>query len=553
MIKSLPKKAIELYADLIKKFWTDEAVDFDSWHVTILNTIYKGKGDPQDPNNHHGIALKETSAKILSIIIARRLLKKFKQINPKSQFGHIGCQEAQHIIKRALLLRRQHGLESYAIFIDLVKAFDTVHHDLLCQILLKYGLPPALVETVKKLYKDCKVKIKVGKKYVEIDYTTGVHQGDNMSPVLFLFVIQAFLDTLQLSSKATLYSYFPENKNGNLNSTKGRLISQNTSAKGSPFEFVSSFYVDDSFFVFETRQELQQATIELNEHFARFGLIMHLGNETTKSKSEAMFFPASLKQARSDQANDHVPEELILPNNKKVHFVNRFKYLGSIITPLLNEDAEIDTRIKKAKSIMGASKYFFDSRDVDKRIKAEIYIAGPLNALLWGCEAWNLTKDNLRKIMSFHHGAIRRILGIRWNQVRENHIKNHEVRASLCNIPDVDTFINKRTATYIGKISRSNPESYPIKFLTAWIHGKRKNGAPQLTCNNNFAKVIEKILPPDKPLLNKQGLLKEWLPLAKNESRWLEYIDAYFRSCRNIDYDELNNPSSSDETDDSGG
>ena len=159
--------------------------------------------------------------------------------------------------------------------------------------------------------------------------------------------------------------------------------------------------MDDSFFVFETRQELLQAITELDKHFARIGLIIHLGSEATKSKSEAMFFPTSLKQARSDQTNNHVPEELLLPNNKKVHFVNRFKYLGSIITPLLNEDAEIDARIKKAKSIMGASKYFFDNKDVDKRIKTEIYVAGPLNALLWRCEAWNLTKDNLKKNHGF--------------------------------------------------------------------------------------------------------------------------------------------------------
>ena len=93
----------------------------------------------------------------------------------------------------------------------------------------------------------------------------------------------------------------------------------------------------------------------------------------------------------------------------KVHFVKKFKYLGSIITPLLNEDAKIDARIKKAKSIMGDLKYFFDNRDIDKRFKVEIYVASPLKALLWG---WNSTKDNLKKIMVFHHGAIRRILGI---------------------------------------------------------------------------------------------------------------------------------------------
>jgi hypothetical protein len=83
--------------------------------------------------------------------------------------------------------------------------------------------------------------------------------------------------------------------------------------------------------------------------------------------------------------------------------VHKFKYFGSIITPLLNEDIEIEARIK-TKSIMGILKSFFDNKDVDKRIKSQIYVAGPLNALLRGCKIWNLTKQNLNKLKSFHHG-----------------------------------------------------------------------------------------------------------------------------------------------------
>ncbi len=64
----------------------------------------------------------------MSIVIAKKLLEKFREINPTTQFGHIGCHAALHIIKRALLLRRQHGLESYTVFIDLIKAFNTVNH-----------------------------------------------------------------------------------------------------------------------------------------------------------------------------------------------------------------------------------------------------------------------------------------------------------------------------------------------------------------------------------------------------------------------------------------
>ena len=186
---------------------------------------------------------------------------------------------------------------------------------------------------------------------------------------------------------------------------------------------------------------------------------------------------------------------------------------------------------------MGAARHFFDNKDVDKRIKSQVYVAGPLNALLWGCESWNLTKNNLRKLTAFHHRAIRRILNIKWSQVRERHIKNKEVRGLLCNIPNIDAFIHRRTATYIGKITRTNTTTYPKKFLAAWINDSKKPGAPQLTCNNNFANALQKILPPHIQI-SKQAPLCEWFPLAHDENNWNFVIENYFESCRNADYEE---------------
>ncbi len=194
-----------------------------------------------------------------------------------------------------------------------------------------------------------------------------IQQGDNMSLVLFLFVIEAFVDTFRLRAQPATFAYFPESKNGKLETVKGRLINQNTMAKGTAFDLQTSFYVDDSFFVFQSRDELCNAISKLDKHFSRFGLTMHLGSDTAKSKSEVMFFPASLKQAKS--LSTLLLEDIILPNDNRIHFASKFKYLGSIITPLLNEDAEIDARIKKAKSIMGLSKHFLDNKDVDCHLK----------------------------------------------------------------------------------------------------------------------------------------------------------------------------------------
>lgn len=194
-----------------------------------------------------------------------------------------------------------------------------------------------------------------------------IHQGDNMSPVLFLFVLETFVDTFQLRAQPATFAYFPETKNGKLETVKGRLINQNTIAKGTAFDLQSSFYVDDSFFVFQSRDELCNAISKLDKHFSRFGLTMHLDSYTAKSKSEVMFFPASLKQAKS--LSTLLLEDIILLNDNRIHFASKYKYLGSIITPLLNEDTEIDSRIKKAKSLMGFSKLYFDNKDVDRHLK----------------------------------------------------------------------------------------------------------------------------------------------------------------------------------------
>ena len=44
----------------------------------------------------------------------------------------------------------------------------------------------------------------------------------------------------------------------------------------------------------------------------------------------------------------------------------------------------------------------------------------------------------------------------------------------------------------------------------------------------------------DKPLTNKQALLKELLPIAINKNSWLECINNYFNYCCNIiNLDEL--------------
>jgi len=120
---------------------------------------------------------------------------------------------------------------------------------------------------------------------------------------------------------------------------------------------------------------------------------------------------------------------------------------------------------------------------------------------------------------ALHHGTIRRILNIQWHQVHEERIRNKQVRQHFYNIPKIESFINKRTATYVSKVARSGDEGLPKKLLGAWMHQPRKAGGQQLSCNNNFAHAITAILPDAH--LEKQGLpFKKWIPLASDKKTW---------------------------------
>jgi hypothetical protein len=78
----------------------------------------------------------------------------------------------------------------------------------------------------------------------------------------------------------------------------------------------------------------------------------------------------------------------------------------------------IKTRISNAWSALGATRHFLRGKDVDLRAKALLYFGSPLNALLWGAESWNLSMHNLNKLNVFHHSAIKWILGINLEKVK---------------------------------------------------------------------------------------------------------------------------------------
>ena len=78
----------------------------------------------------------------------------------------------------------------YLTFIDFEKAFDSIDHHVLWNILRHYGIPEKVVSIIRQLYQGftCQV-IHAGNLTDPFPVTTGVRQGCLLSPLLFLMVI----------------------------------------------------------------------------------------------------------------------------------------------------------------------------------------------------------------------------------------------------------------------------------------------------------------------------------------------------------------------------
>ena len=81
--------------------------------------------------------------------------------------------------------------------VDFEKAFDTVEHEPLWQVLEEQGVHPAYVHLLKTLYKEQSATVTAGCKSRSFKLERGVKQGDPISALLFIVVMEAIFRKLK--------------------------------------------------------------------------------------------------------------------------------------------------------------------------------------------------------------------------------------------------------------------------------------------------------------------------------------------------------------------
>lgn len=172
----------------------------------VTSLFKQGAADPTDPAGYRPITLLNTDYKLLTKLLANRLLPCLSTVISPTQTGYV---PGRHIGANVLTLQLvpRHlaslGQSCAVVFLDTRKAFDTVHRPFLLAVMEAVGVGPRFRAWASLLLghtRACSVLNGHVSQFAR--FHEGVRQGCPLSPLLYLFVGEALLRFL---SRHALY------------------------------------------------------------------------------------------------------------------------------------------------------------------------------------------------------------------------------------------------------------------------------------------------------------------------------------------------------------
>ena len=171
--------------------WTSEICP-EEWRCGTIIKLPK-KGNLSDCNNWRGITLLSVPGKVLAAIVLERIYGSLEQYIREGQAGFRkgrSCADQIFVLRNIIEQSVEWRREMVINFIDFKKAFDSLHRPTMWNILRSYGLPMKIINIIRMLYDGSTSCVRVGGTNTErFEITSGVRQGDVLSPVLFIIVL----------------------------------------------------------------------------------------------------------------------------------------------------------------------------------------------------------------------------------------------------------------------------------------------------------------------------------------------------------------------------
>lgn len=141
MIKYGGKKLHNRIHELLIQIWAQEKVP-ENWSRAVLKPVHK-KGDKTLCDNYRGIALLDTTYKVLASIIKEKLDIYAEKIIGEYQCGfrsNRSVTDQIFILKQAQTNCQLHKMTLHTIFIDFKQAYDSINREKLYRAMAELGM-----------------------------------------------------------------------------------------------------------------------------------------------------------------------------------------------------------------------------------------------------------------------------------------------------------------------------------------------------------------------------------------------------------------------------
>jgi hypothetical protein len=160
--------------------WQSETMP-EEWRTGLLIPLLK-KGDPTQCNNYRGIMLLNTTYKILTSIIRKRLAEHTETKLGEYQNGFRKGKstiDAIHVMSQIIEKSYEYDIELHILFIDFKQAFDNINRRSLVDQMQQMQIPEKLIKLTKITMDNSRARISTTEGVTnEINIERGVRQGD---------------------------------------------------------------------------------------------------------------------------------------------------------------------------------------------------------------------------------------------------------------------------------------------------------------------------------------------------------------------------------------
>ena len=347
----------------------------NEWSKSIITPIHKQGKDKSEPLSYRGISLMSTTAKIFTTILNNRI-KLYLETNNllvEEQNGFRkgrSCQEHIFVLNSIIRNRNNKNQATFACFIDMAKAFDSVNHTLLWNSLINLGIEGKILKIIRNMYSNIEACVSLDGHHTEwFGIHGGVRQGDNLAPTLFTVFI---------------------------NSLAAKVKEEQTGVNLEYLNLPILLYADDIVVMSETEEGLQQQLDTINEWTRNNRMLINM------DKTKTMHFRKPRKPVTTTSFKIGA---------KRVENCTSYRYLGLEITEHLSSEKPIEILTKSASKALGnlISKYR-NAKGLRFETYCKLYNSTIIPTFHYGAEIWGYKEQP--SINKIHERAIRMYIGI---------------------------------------------------------------------------------------------------------------------------------------------